>query len=323
MHCIPRRPRPDRAFWLIGFTVVSIACAVPSGLAVAAEAAPRVAASCLVSGVWRLTLFDPSTGDATLIDAGTSEGHAPSFATRRPRIAFSDGLGGLVVAEPRRPVTPGLVVEPLGPVVEGLQPAPSPDGERLAFSRLTFASRSEDSELWVLDLGDRSERSLHPQGGLQKYPAWSPDGARLAYTSGRRVSPTRVVEDLWLIDAQGPQPEPLLANGSSNIQPDWSPNGQWLAYASDLAGQLDIWLIPVVGGEPRRLTQAPAMDADPAWSPDGAQIAFVSTRAGQMDIWLMAADGSGQRQLTGHGDQVECKDPAWLPSSEAWAQWRR
>jgi hypothetical protein len=85
-------------------------------------------------------------------------------------------------------------------------------------------------------------------------PAWSPDGARLAYVTRG---------DLWTADADGTHAARIVADGD---QPSWSPNGRRLAFTRDGA----VYTVRVDGLDERRL----ASGAHPAWSPDGRRIAF-------------------------------------------------
>lgn len=70
-------------------------------------------------------------------------------------------------------------------------------------------------------------------------PAWSPDGARLAYTvrAGGR-------HDVWVADADGANPFPLSTSGTARA-PCWSPDGRWLAFISAEGGDFDLWAVPI------------------------------------------------------------------------------
>jgi hypothetical protein len=85
-------------------------------------------------------------------------------------------------------------------------------------------------------------------------PAWSPDGARIAYVTRG---------DLWVADADGTHRARLVAGAD---QPAWSPNGRRIAFTR--GGW--VYTVRVDGLDERRL----APGAHPAWSPDGARIAL-------------------------------------------------
>jgi serine/threonine protein kinase len=80
-----------------------------------------------------------------------------------------------------------------------LQPALSPDGERLAVQRL----EDRNSDIWVLDKrGGRLRLTSSPRSGA--WPVWSPDGRRIAFQGERR--------DLFQVAVGGSQaPELLLS----------------------------------------------------------------------------------------------------------------
>jgi hypothetical protein len=85
-------------------------------------------------------------------------------------------------------------------------------------------------------------------------PAWSPDGARLAYVTRG---------NLWVADANGTHRSELIANAD---QPAWSPNGRRLAFTR--GG--DVFTVRVDGLDLRRL----ARGEHPAWAPNGDRIAL-------------------------------------------------
>ena len=140
---------------------------------------------------------------------------------------------------------------------------------------------------------------------------FSPDGSKLAYSRGRRVS------NLWRI--------PILLEGEAGWSEatqltfdqaylgdvDLSPDGRWLAVSSDRAGSLDLWVMAVEGGKMRRLTADPEQDWAPRWSPDGEQIAFYSNREGNRDIWIVPSAGGTPRRVTRHNAQDYYPD--WSP----------
>jgi Tol biopolymer transport system component len=155
--------------------------------------------------------------------------------------------------------------------------------------------------------------------GLDFYPAFSPDGNAIAYSSERRGSFEIYVKQL----APGGGEIQITSDGQQSVEPAWSPDGRLLAYHSK--ERRGIWLVPALGGTARRLTD---FGSRPAWSPDGSQIAFQSDGLSILrplgrsamppsTIWLTAIRGGVPSQLTraghpegGHGA------PAWSPDGK-------
>ena len=142
-------------------------------------------------------------------------------------------------------------------------------------------------------------------------PAWSPNGARIAFASDRAGNHL----DIWTMNADGtglanltPLPD-STESGEAGIEPSWSPDGSRIAYSY----QGDVWVMNSDGSSKTNLTHDPALSAAgnmPAWSPDGSKIAYVRGA----DVWPMNSDGSGEAPLTtttGAGG-VE-KYPDWSP----------
>jgi hypothetical protein len=98
-------------------------------------------------------------------------------------------------------------------------------------------------------------------------PAWSPNGARIAYAAGGAVR---------VADADGTHRALLVRGGAS---PAWSPDGRWLAFSRD--GW--VWIVRADGSGERPV----APGARPAWSPLGRRIAF------DRDGWIGSAWWSG------------------------------
>jgi Tol biopolymer transport system component len=187
-------------------------------------------------------------------------------------------------------------------------PAPAASGEPNAPGRVVPAS------VYVVNADGSGSRILTNRPlAFDAHPAWSPDGARIAFEStveGKRA--------IWVMQADGQGLRRLteLTGAAVETAPAWSPRGDRIAYASDRDGNSEIYVVGADGSGSRRLTDNPATDGVPSWSPDGTRIAFVSDRDGEPGIWAMAADGSAPARLVPGAADPGSK-PAWTPDGRA------
>ena len=139
--------------------------------------------------------------------------------------------------------------------------------------------------------------------------AFSPDGSKLAYSRGRRVS------NVWRVPILGDRlatwadAQQITFDTAFAEMLDVSPDGNRLAISSDRTGNQDLWTLPAEGGEMTQLTTDPTPDWAPRWSPDGTEIAFHAYRSGNREIWVMPSNGGPARQLTTH--PTEDILPSW------------
>lgn len=189
-------------------------------------------------------------------------------------------------------------------------PAASPDGQYLACVCFTFINRSEDSDLFLLDLTSGKSERLITLDGIQKHPAWSPDSRQLAFSTGFRQRGQQIVEQLWVMDIKDKIPVKIVDNNHSNINPAWSPDGQYIAYASDAGGSMDIWLYDRNHQHSDPLVTHSALDVDPIWRQDRKSIIFVSTRDGNMGLWEIDLDNKVTEKLLTLPNDIH--EPAWL-----------
>jgi Tol biopolymer transport system component/DNA-binding winged helix-turn-helix (wHTH) protein len=156
-----------------------------------------------------------------------------------------------------------------------------------------YAMRGRDSSTSI----DTAPAQLSPRRfttGSYSYsfPAISPDGRTIAYSSDRGGA----MEIYTSGFAAGGKESALTSDGGQNIYADWSPDGQWIAYHSRKKG--GIWVVPSGGGGPRQVVD---FGSQPSWTPDGDQIVFTSDAGGmaaQSILWIVHRDGTGRRQLT-------------------------
>ena len=66
-------------------------------------------------------------------------------------------------------------------------------------------------------------------------PVWSPDGDKIAYTSGRDGE-----YKVWIMPSTGGEQQQLTIDGSSA---DWSPDGRWIVFNSSRSGLSQIYRI--------------------------------------------------------------------------------
>jgi Tol biopolymer transport system component len=173
-------------------------------------------------------------------------------------------------------------------------PALSPDGGRVAFVKHYAPERSE---IWMIGADGTGEQriTISPEGGtlIHGYPAWSPDGQRLAFSIGQ---PGNL--HLATLVAGGAIVH-LTQSTASDVEPSWSPNGARIAFArASGPAQSDLRVVTVGTGEDVVLITG--MNAHmPAWSPRDDVIAFSGRDGGETsDIFTVAVDAHAAVHVT-------------------------
>ena len=132
------------------------------------------------------------------------------------------------------------------------------------------------------------------------FPAWSPDGALLAFTSDRSGD-----ENIFAIKPDGSGATTLTRTDEDNEWgPAWSPDGRRIAYTSDREIDDDIFVMNAGGTGQRNVTAAEDSDeSNPQWTPSG-EIMFGSDRAIGADIEVANAHGSSRAANFGHERRI-------------------
>jgi len=76
------------------------------------------------------------------------------------------------------------------------------------------------------------------RGASDTAPDWSPDGARIAFSSREDGN-----FEIYVINANGTGRTRLTHTAGTNVAPAWSPDGHWIAYLSDRSGSWAVWLV--------------------------------------------------------------------------------
>ncbi len=149
---------------------------------------------------------------------------------------------------------------------------------------------------------------LTPRSGRVRSPAWSHDGAWLAFESDAEG-----FSDLWRVDRSGLGLGPLVSHPAGNFEPSLHPSNDTVLFISSRAGGADLWQASPTG----EVNPIPSSDRDelsPAWSPDGERYAFLSDRTGNRRVWVSRANHRDARMLL-PDDPGEHLGFAWAPDS--------
>jgi uncharacterized protein YgiM (DUF1202 family) len=236
-----------------------------------------------------------------------------------------------------------MVIDPDGTglrrLTHGIDPALSPDGGTVAFTRWT----GDDGALWLIDVDGGNERPLLGETKQAKHAAWSPDGQRIVinFQHEGRLDPKPACQDLiqlgdrlpdipWNVDLDSLEvkfiddvpylcwtlpPDPhwglrvvdVASGGYEDVPsdtyafgPEWDPANPWRVVSSGHNGLVQL---DVNRSEQWALSDR-REDHTPVLSPDGRYIAVAFNNNGHYDIHRLNGDGSGRVALT--------KTPLWV-----------
>jgi Tol biopolymer transport system component/imidazolonepropionase-like amidohydrolase len=199
------------------------------------------------------------------------------------------------------------------PVVGIGSPTLSPDGRAIAFRAL--------NDIYLLPIGGRA-RPLTGDRFWKVDPAFSPDGAALAYSSDRGGT-----LDLWLRDLASGEDRQLTRFKDAAVSAAWSRDGKRIAFLSQNGG---LHVVEVATGAIGRVYDDLWEPGKPSWSPDGRTIAYAAFkpysarfREGLSEFLTVDVEtGKGRyqplaphRSLGTRGDD----GPAWSPDGRRMA----
>jgi hypothetical protein len=238
----------------------------------------------------------------------------PAVSPPAGRIAFVVRTGG-----PDMIHLAGTDGSGITPLVQGRDPAWSPDGSRLAYR----SGGGPQSRIGVVDADGTDARVLYTVEGEPAAagpPVWSPDGRQLAFAAG---------DGIYVMRTDGSDPRRISQYRGSHacydLQPSWSPDGAMIAFAVRCeGGDLGVFVMNADGSGRTRLTGTeagpdaypPYDDFYPVWSPEGSRIAFIRrtapapTDAYRWDLMVMNPDGSSLRRIARGPYQDR---PDWSP----------
>jgi Tol biopolymer transport system component len=173
-------------------------------------------------------------------------------------------------------------------ILGSTEPAWSPDGSRIAFTRTVGSDTAITvEEVFVMNAdGTGAVRLTHSDTGVALpfagSPTWSPNGNRIAFHTFRPGG-----ADIYTMKPDGSDVTPAVTTVGPDLYPAWSPDGTKLAYAENRAelGGYEIVAAGVDGSNPTRLTFTDESTFHPDWQPLNRPPECLAARATPAVLW--------------------------------------
>ncbi|MBU2501088.1 serine/threonine-protein kinase [bacterium] len=127
---------------------------------------------------------------------------------------------------------------------------------------------------------------------IDRQPVFSPDGARLMYSSNRSGN-----VDIWIRDLESRQDYRLTDDEAGDWDPAFTPDGQSVLWSSDRSGNMEIWMASIDGSGARQVTRDGVDAENPTMTPDGQWIVYASGSDAKRGIWKIRPDGTEATRL--------------------------
>ena len=272
--------------------------------------------------------YQPSRTDRTRAQSGIAQGRRRSYVAGTvilSLLALAGGGFAFLRRELSRPVVRRFKQLTFA---EGLTmyPTLAPDGTVIAY----VSSASGNRDIYVQRIDGRVPTNITSDSPADdSEPAFSPDGAHIAFRSERDGG------GIFVMAVTGESVHRLTNFGHN---PSWSPDGNRIVVSTVAiamrpnfrsAGDGELWIIDAQSGATRPLVRARTGGPDfgvrsdavqPSWSPHGKRIAFwgLSNDAGQREIWTIDPEAPRPKDTVVRvtSDASLHWNPVWSPDGK-------
>jgi Tol biopolymer transport system component len=195
----------------------------------------------------------------------------------------------------------GRELGPLGPAGVYRDPSLSPNGDRVAVSRLDSLTGTE--AIWIIDAVRETAARLTVNAARDTSPVFSSDGRHIAFSSNRGGNGWH----LYQKTLDGSQAEERLPDAIGSTPTDWSRDGRFLVFESLAPGaKRNLSVLPLTGDRKPFVILHKAKRGQ--LSPDGRWMAYESGETGMVETYVCSFPaGNGKWQISQGGGT----EPKW------------
>ncbi len=158
-----------------------------------------------------------------------------------------------------------------------------------------------DGDIWTANPDGSNRARLTSDQRIDGFPAFSPDGTRIAFKRLSAVDSRPQWQDwgdIVIANADGSNAIVLDADVESPSPISWSADSKWVVYSRKVSDFDQVFLAATDGSSRRQLTTDRRNNWSPILSPDRTTIAFMKGWQASIGIHVIGTDGTGERRVT-------------------------
>jgi WD40 repeat protein len=222
----------------------------------------RIAFQSNRDGRSEIYVMNADGSEQTRLTHNRSYDGAPAWSRDGKRIAFRSDRAGQADTYVMKANGSGQTNLTRNPE-DDFKPTWSPDGKMIAFR----SDRDGYAQIYTMNADGSDQTRISPGGdagvtgppATDAFPAWSPDGERIAFDHNVPGN-----AEIYVMNPDGSDRRPLTDDPTPNGGPTWSPRGQ-IAFRSSRTGNPDIYVMNADGSGQTRLTNSAGADHRPDW----------------------------------------------------------